>query len=67
MYRKGKPNQFVFEDFHLPLGGKLRSDKRWGILSKQIPWAEVESESIVHFSEENVGPRRNPPGWPLGH
>jgi len=67
MYRKSNPNQLSFEDFYLPFGGKLRRDKRWMILSKQTPWTEVESESIVHFSEENVGPRRNTPGWPLGH
>ena len=55
MYRRRDPNQLCFENFHLPFGGKLRSDNRWVILSKQIPWTEVESEYIVHFSKENMG------------
>ncbi len=55
MYRKSDPNQLSFEDFHLPFGGKLRSDNRWVILSKQIPWAEVEKEYSVHFSKEDMG------------
>jgi len=55
MYRKSNPNQLSFEDFYLPFGGKLRRDKRWVILSKQIPWTEVKSESIVHFSEDDMG------------
>jgi len=55
MYRKSNPNQLSFENFHLPFGGKLRSDNRWVILSKQIPWTEVEAEYIVHFSKEDMG------------
>lgn len=55
MYRRSDPNQLSFEDFHLPFGGKLRSDNRWVILSKQIPWAEVEAEYIIHFSKEDMG------------
>ncbi len=55
MYRKNDPNQLSFEDFYLPFGGKLRSDNRWVILSKQIPWPEVEKEYVVHFSEDDMG------------
>jgi len=55
MYRKSNPNQLSFEDFHLPFGGKLRSDNRWVILSKQIPRADVEAFYIVHFSKDDVG------------
>jgi len=55
MYRKSNPNQLTFEDFHLPFGGKLRSDNRWVILSKQIPWDEVETFYIVHFSKDDMG------------
>jgi len=55
MYRKSDPNQLTFEDFHLPFGGKLRSDNRWVILSKQIPRSKVETEYIVHFSKEDMG------------
>ena len=41
MYRHNE-KQFQFEKFKLPFGGKLRSDNRWVILSKQIPWEEIE-------------------------
>ena len=55
MYRRINRNQMAFEDFYLPFGGKLRSDNRWVILSKQIPWEEVEQEYIKDFSEEDMG------------
>jgi len=55
MYRKSNPNQLSFEDFYLPFGGKLRSDNRWVILSKQISWSKVEAEYIVDFSLEDMG------------
>lgn len=53
MYRKTNSNQLKFEDFYLPFGGKLRSDNRWVILSKQIPWAEIEREYMANFSESS--------------
>jgi len=55
MYRKINPNQLSFEDFCLPFGGKLRSDNRWVILSKQIPWEVIDDEYTTHFSEEDMG------------
>ena len=55
MYRKANPNQLKFEKFYLPFGGKLRSDNRWVILSKQIPWAQIEQEYSANFSESNAG------------
>lgn len=55
MYRKVNTSQTSFEDFYLPFGGKLRSDNRWVILSKQIPWEAVEREYATHFSEESMG------------
>jgi hypothetical protein len=42
-------------DFHLPFGGKLRSDNRWVILSQQIPWDQIESEYAGLFQESTVG------------
>ncbi|MCP4339829.1 MAG: transposase, partial [Desulfobulbaceae bacterium] len=54
MYRKTNPNQMVF-DFHIPFGGKLRSDNRWVILSQQIPWDQIESQYAGLFSESHVG------------
>ena len=55
MYRKPHVNQLAFEDFVLPFGGKLRSDNRWVILAKQIPWAEVETAYAQQFSNEDMG------------
>jgi len=55
MYCKANPNQLKFEDFYLPFGGKLRSDNRWVILSKQIPWDQIEQEYSVNFSESPAG------------
>ena len=52
MYRKPDVNQLAFEDFVLPFGGKLRSDNRWGVLAKQIPWAAVEAEYAQQFFQE---------------
>ena len=55
MYRKDDANQLQFEDFYLPFGGKLRSDNRWVILSKQIPWQQVEREYSTNFSQNDTG------------
>lgn len=55
MYRKDNSKQLQFEDFYLPFGGKLRSDNRWVILSRQIPWSQVEQEYSTNFSERNAG------------
>jgi len=67
MYRKSNPNQLSFENFHLPFGGELRSDNRWVILSKQIPWHEVKAEYIVHFSEEDMDAQAKSSRMALGH
>jgi hypothetical protein len=55
MYRKDDTIQLKFEDFYLPFGGKLRSDNRWVILSKQIPWQQVEQQYSMNFSQSDTG------------
>ena len=55
MYHKHDTNQLEFEDFYLPFGGKLRSDNRWVILSKQIPWQQIEQQYSSLFSKTNIG------------
>lgn len=55
MYRKDDTNQLKFEDFYLPFGGKLRSDNRWVILSKQIPWQQIEQQYSANFSDNKAG------------
>lgn len=59
MYRKTNTNQTSFEDFDLPFEGKLRSDNRWVLLSKQIPWEVVEQEYAAYFSEEMGSPAKS--------
>ena len=56
MYRKDDPYQMEFEDFYLPFGGKLRSDNRWVVLSKQIPWERIEQEYSMNFSQNWSAP-----------
>ncbi|KKM23715.1 hypothetical protein LCGC14_1612400 [marine sediment metagenome] len=55
MYRKDDTNQLKFEDFYLPFSGKLRSDNRWVILSKQIPWQQIEQRYSANFSDNKTG------------
>lgn len=51
-------NQEEFENFILPFGGKLKSDNRWVILGKTIPWQEFEDSYSAHFSKlTKRGPR----------
>jgi len=66
MYRKDDANQLQFEDFYLPFGGKLRSDNRWVILSKQIPWQQVEQEYSTNFSKNDTGNPAKPARVALG-
>jgi IS5 family transposase len=66
MYRKANPNQQKFEDFYLPFSGKLRSDNRWVILSKQIPWDQIEQEYSANFSESIAGCPAKPARVALG-
>jgi len=56
MYRRKNTKQlFLEEDFFLPFGGKLRSDNRWVILAKMIPWDLAESFYSKHFSQSGRG------------
>ncbi len=48
---RSKLNQPDFEDFILPFNGKLRSNNRWVILSKIIPWDEIERDFISGNNE----------------
>ena len=52
---KRKYSQPEFEDFHLPFGGKLRSDNRWVRLSKLIPWEEIEKRYAKNFADSGMG------------
>ena len=66
MYRKDNSHQRMFEDFYLPFGGKLRSDNRWVILSKQIPWQKIEREYESNFNGSDTGNVAKPARVALG-
>lgn len=55
MDRTPQVTQLAFEDFVLRFGGKLRSDNRWVLLAKPIPWAVVETACAQQFSKEEMG------------
>ena len=56
MYRKSikKSEQKEFENFLLPYGGKLRSDNRWVLLAKEIPWEAIEKKYASQFKENGA-------------
>ena len=66
MYLKGDKSQLKFEDFYLPFGGKLRSDNRWVLLSKQIPWPQIEDDYATNFSDTQTGCPAKPARVALG-
>lgn len=53
MYKGSRKEQteLDFEDFFLPFGGKLRSNNRWVMMSKIIPWDFAEEEYSRHFGD----------------
>ena len=54
LYRK-KSTHPEFEKFYLPFGGKLRSDNRWVIMAKLMPWDEVEQKYAMQFHDCQIG------------
>jgi hypothetical protein len=59
MYRKNNPHQLKFENFCLPFGGCLRSDNRWIVLAKQIPWHQIEEAYGELFCDDNGCPAKS--------
>jgi hypothetical protein len=55
MYRSENKKQQKLSDFYLPFGGHLKEDNRWVILSKMIPWDELEKDYESKFSSEGMG------------
>lgn len=49
MYRREPRHQLSFEDFFLPLGGKLSGDNRWIKLAELIPWEDLEDDYASQF------------------
>lgn len=52
---KRKSTNPEFESFYLPFGGKLRSDNRWIIMAKLMPWDEVEQKYAMQFNDCGIG------------
>ena len=63
---RNKLKQPEFEDFYTPFGGRTRSDNRWVILSKLIPWEEMEKRYAENFSKEGIGAPAKPVRVALG-
>jgi hypothetical protein len=59
-------NQPEFEDFYLPFGGRLRSDNRWVVLAKLIPWKDIEKLYSKNFSSNGMGAPAKPARMALG-
>ena len=55
MYKKRDRFQQEFEDFHLPFGGRLRSENRWVVMSTKIPWEFIETTYAEKFSRTGQG------------
>jgi hypothetical protein len=61
MYRAENRKQHKLEDFYLPFGGHLDEENRWVVLSKKIPWVELES----NYAETLSGSERGAPAKSL--
>lgn len=55
MYREEDLKQIEIKDFYLPFGGHLDEENRWVILSKKIPWAELEEDYKKKLSGSDLG------------
>lgn len=55
MYRQEDVEQQKLENFYLPFGGHLDEENRWVILSKKIPWAELEDDYKKNLSDQEIG------------
>ena len=65
IYRK-RIAQPEFEDFYLPFGGRIKSDNRWVVLAKLIPWQEIEKRYARSFSQQGIGAPAKPVRLALG-
>jgi hypothetical protein len=59
MYKKIEQHVAELEKFELPFEGKLAEDNRWVIMSKLIPWSEVEEEYAKKFTLEIGAPAKS--------
>lgn len=55
MYREENEKQQNIENFFLPFGGHLDKENRWVLLSKKVPWSEIEKEYKEKLSDTETG------------
>jgi hypothetical protein len=55
MYREEDEKQMELKDFYLPFGGALDEENRWVILSKIVPWGELEKKYLEKLSDSGLG------------
>ncbi len=55
MYREESEKQQELKDFYLPFGGHLDEENRWFVLSKKVPWKEIENEYKEKLSNNELG------------
>jgi len=63
---KADLGQPEFEDFYLPFGGRIRSDNRWVVLSKFMPWDAIEEKYAQKFSRTRMGAPAKPARVAIG-
>jgi IS5 family transposase len=61
MVRYTSENQLSIEEFKTPFQARLRSDNRWVVLSKAVPWDKFASAYMsimrVDFGRPGINPR----------
>lgn len=55
MYKLENEKQIEITDFYLPFGGKLKEENRWVIMSKKVPWKDIEKDYAKFFSDSQLG------------
>lgn len=66
MYREESEKQQKLEDFYMPFGGHLNEENRWVILSKKVPWKEIEKEYKEKLGDTEMGAPAKPLRMALG-
>lgn len=66
MYREESGKQQKLEDSYMPFGGHRKEENRWIILSKKVPWKEIEKEYKEKLGNTEMGAPAKPLRMALG-
>jgi len=66
MYKEESRKQQKLDDFYLPFGGHLDEENRWVILSKKVPWEEIEKDYKEKLANTEMGAPAKPLRMALG-